>query len=79
MGALMKKMSLLSRLINSSTSNYRVTIYLPSGATFIVICGVLRFIEGFGTSLYNTTIIALLAHLYPESLGTIFVSCKKQK
>ena len=62
----------MSILINSNYN--RVTIYLPSGMTFIVIVSILRFIEGFGTSLHNTTIIALLAHLYPNSLGTAFVN-----
>ena len=54
--------------------NFRVTIYLPSGLPFIITCGVLRFIEGMGTSLYNTSTIVLFAHLYPEKLGAIFVS-----
>ena len=47
--------------------------------TFIVICSVLRFIEGFGTSLYNTAIVVLIAHLYPDSLGAIFVSCQVEQ
>jgi hypothetical protein len=57
--------------------NYRVTFSLSSGVKFIIICDMPRFIEGFGTSLYNTTIITLLAHLCPDTLGTSYL-CKWQ-
>ena len=51
----------------------RLAIYLPSGWPFIVMCIVLRFIEGVGNALFNTAGNTLIIQLFPESIGLLAV------
>ena len=53
---------------------YRETIYLPSVWSFILVCSVLRFIEGIGVGMYITTAYTVAAKLYPDSTGSAIVS-----
>lgn len=62
----------LMNITHSIPSN-RLTIYLPSGWPFIVVCVTLRFIEGVGTALFLTAGYTLITQLYPQSTGFIVV------
>ncbi len=65
--------TILFSSLTCHTYSYRLCIYLPSGWPFIVICIVLRIIEGVATALFTTAGYTLLTELYPESTGFIVV------
>ena len=46
---------------------------MPSGWPFIVVCIVLRFVEGVGTALFLTAGYTLITQLYPKSTGFVVV------
>ena len=47
---------------------------LPSGWVFIIMCIVLRLIEGVGSALFMTGALAIVPQLYPDSVGRVTVS-----
>ena len=53
--------------------NHRVTIYLPSGWSFIAVCIVLRFTEGIGAALFSTAGTIMAFQLFPYSIGFVVV------
>ena len=49
---------------------------LPSGWIFIMMCILLRLIEGIGSALFMTGALAIVPQLYPDSIGRVIVSSK---
>lgn len=52
---------------------YRFTAMVDSSWTFIVICIVLRLLEGVGTAMLTTAIFSTFPHLFPKAVGTLMV------
>ena len=59
----------------------RFTEALPSGWVFIVVCALLRSIEGTGTAMFLTALFSLLPQLYPNHMGimTVRTHCVKSE
>ena len=47
---------------------------MPSGWLFIMMCTLLRLIEGVGSALFLTGSLAIIPQLYPNSVGFVSVS-----
>ena len=46
----------------------------PSGAPYISLCFILRFVEGAGASLYNTAVFGIAAMMFPDSISTVYAA-----
>ena len=56
------------------SSQCRPSVYLPSGWVFVIVCTMLRFTQGIGSAFFYTTAYAMVAKLYPDSIGFVIVS-----
>lgn len=52
---------------------HRTTLYLPNGWPFVLVCALLRFVEGIGIALFNTAATFLFVQAYPDSVGLMVV------
>ena len=48
------------------------TIYLPSGPTFIIVCFIIRIIDGVGVSANLTSSYSAMASQFPEKIALVF-------
>ena len=53
--------------------NFRVIAIVPVNWVFILICVILRLLEGVGTALVGTSIFSALPYFFPKSVGTLMV------
>ena len=54
--------------------NFRLLDRSPDGTTYIVMCFLCRTIEAVGCSMFVTASFAIIAHVFPENVATVFVS-----
>ena len=46
--------------------------HCSSDTAYVILCFVLRFVEGIGASLYNTAVYSAMSVLFPGSISTVF-------
>ena len=56
-----------------SVFDCRVVAIVPVNWVFILICVILRLIEGVGTAFVGTSIFSTLPYFFPKSVGTLMV------
>lgn len=55
------------------TLTFRCLDAVPSGATYIVMCIVIRCVDACGSCAFCTASLAILANEFPNNVSTIFV------